>query len=166
MSILSIDKTDFKGKIELSTSTTNVKLDNSIDQYEYDFLNKLLGPTLYEAFKTGLAETTPADKWTNLRDGKIYSIGSDDFNIRFVGVKEMCLYFIFAEHILNDLENTPNGSMELMSQNSTNPNRARIESESIKKYNIACNYYNEAIKFIRENITDYSDFVPTFINYR
>ena len=44
-----------------------------INEHEERLLTDLLGYELYKAYKTGIAEPTPAAKWTEIRDGAEYT---------------------------------------------------------------------------------------------
>jgi len=71
-----IDKTYFKGLLSVNkaNATEQLNLDDNISKYEKKYLEMALGSELYDAFITGLAETTPDQKWIDLRDGATYSI--------------------------------------------------------------------------------------------
>lgn len=161
MSILSIVKTDFVGEIALSGATPNIKLDYAIDQYELEILIKLLGKKLYDDFKAGLEEEIILEKWTNLRDGEAFEY--NDIEISFDGVKKMTLYYIYSQHILNDLENTPLGSGQIKSKNRAEVSRRALQNESERVYKKFLNHYKIAQIYIRENITDYTGFTTTIL---
>lgn len=50
-------------------------LNDFIDIYEDEYLNKMLGIKLKNQFLAGLEETTIEDKWTNLLEGYEFEIG-------------------------------------------------------------------------------------------
>lgn len=163
MSILNIAKTDFVGEIQLSAISTNTNLDYSIDQLEKEVLIKLLGIELYTAFAAGLEEETVLQKWTDLKDGKAFDHEDYDYKINFGGVKKMALYYIYSQHILNNLQNTPLGSGHVQSKNIINANNQRLKNESNRIYNKFRNEFLIAQTFIRQNISDYPNFVTTLL---
>jgi hypothetical protein len=75
-----IDRTYFVG--ELSIPNTNQapigsQVDLFIEQYEDQFLNEVLGYTLYKALKAGLQVVPVAQKWTDLIEGVEYNDKAD-----------------------------------------------------------------------------------------
>lgn len=48
-----------------------------IAKYQKEYLQKCLGYAMYNEFETALDETTPAAKWTNLKDGEDYTVEID-----------------------------------------------------------------------------------------
>lgn len=70
-----LDRTYFTGEynigqVDLLAVEDELKL--FIRKYEYDFLVKLMGLPLYEAFYAGMKGTTPAQKWLDMAYGKFF----------------------------------------------------------------------------------------------
>lgn len=64
-----------------------------IDRVEEQQLKELLGIEFYDALIAGLAASTPAQKWVDLRDGKNYTL--NDKTYRYEGLVKMlvpCIY--------------------------------------------------------------------------
>jgi len=57
----------------LTQTVGGLALDWFIERYEEEFLRKLLGLPLYEAWKDGLAAAEPAEIWTELKN-RIYRV--------------------------------------------------------------------------------------------
>lgn len=71
-----IDHTYFIGELNIvnsSTSAVSSLLDHFINKYEKELLTNVLGLTLYNAFKAGLAEVSVPQKWTDLKSGVDYT---------------------------------------------------------------------------------------------
>lgn len=72
MSITGIDTTYFRADLFLpnkGTSSVIESLDSFIERYEKDYIYKLLGPTLGDAFIAGLQATPPiASQWVALQN--------------------------------------------------------------------------------------------------
>jgi len=72
-----IDVTYFNGVLKLANLDTTyvvARLNEFINWYEYDLLERLLGRALHSAFITGLAVVpTPETRWLVLRDGAAFT---------------------------------------------------------------------------------------------
>lgn len=95
-------KTDFVGDINLPSEFLNSTQFNAfLLKYEKQILVSLLGFDLYKSFIDGLNVTlpaTPAQKWTDLKDGKIYSdYDSTNTLVRkeYSGIVSVLKYFMF-----------------------------------------------------------------------
>jgi hypothetical protein len=71
-----IDRTYFVGELNIP-NTNQVAIGSAVDlfieQYEDQFLNEVLGYTLYKALKAGLQVVPVAQKWTDLIEGVEYT---------------------------------------------------------------------------------------------
>ena len=68
-----IDTLYFKTTIKFPSDDVSI-INAYAEQSEKDYLIKCLGYTLYKEFIEGIAETSPAQKWIDLRDGKEYEV--------------------------------------------------------------------------------------------
>ena len=71
-----IDRTYFVGELNIPNTNQTVigsAIDLFIEKYEDQFLNDVLGYTLYKAFKAGLQVVPVAQKWTDLIEGVEYT---------------------------------------------------------------------------------------------
>lgn len=112
-----IDTTYFVRDINVPLSanaTLNTNFTNSINRYEDEILKMLLGYSLWKEFKAGLEEESPAEKWTNLRDGAEFSFTFDGQTIttKWEGLANdskisLIAYYVYYMHRkFNDTEFT------------------------------------------------------------
>lgn len=149
-----IDNTYFKGAIKLSSADTSGDYSDdfeaTIEEVEKNTLIELLGYDLYKAFIDGLEETTVAQKWLDLRDGKEYT--TEDSEGRTVTIKwngfqnTQCIsplaYFIYYDWQVNNYtQNTTTGENKQASQNSTPGGIADINRKLINAYNKGVDLY-------------------------
>lgn len=64
-----------------------------IDREEELVLKKLLGTELYKSFINGLNDNPILDKWTKLRNGTTYVIGSNSYE--WLGLKDLLIPYIY-----------------------------------------------------------------------
>jgi hypothetical protein len=71
-----IDKSYFVLEINIPTGSVPVldRLNGFIEQYEIEFLHKVLGYPLADQFIAGYAAVPPAQKWVNLATGTTYTL--------------------------------------------------------------------------------------------
>jgi hypothetical protein len=78
-----IDKTYFVGELNIPDTgdpAVEERLNFFIAKYEVEFLRKIFGQALYNAYVAGIAVTpTPDPIWTDLRDGKEYIVNSNNY---------------------------------------------------------------------------------------
>lgn len=77
-----------------------------ITEEEEVILRSLFGNTLYDEFIEGIAEDTPDEKWTLLRDGDTYQDGG--VTNRWIGLRKMLKGYIYFRW-LEDNEETLTG---------------------------------------------------------
>jgi len=73
-----IDRSYFIGELNIAGSDrapVQEVIDWFIAKYEPELLRRLLGVNLYNAFITGLQESSPDARWTDLLNGKEYTYG-------------------------------------------------------------------------------------------
>ena len=147
-----IDKTYFVADLLIPNIATETDVSDLMDlyiaRYQKKILVDLLGQDLYLAFETGLAATSPEQKWLDLRDGKTYTIEYDgaDYSIHWNGLvnddKESLLayftyfYFVREKHV----QLTGVGSSVINQENATPvlPN-----SKIIEAYNKGVDLYGQ-----------------------
>lgn len=109
-----IDSTYFVGDIALSNlDEIENTFQDSIDLYEKEILTDLLGYQLYNAFITGIGETTPAQIWLDLRDGAEFTF---DFCGNTITKKwnglinndkiSLIAYYVYYKHRYENLSTT------------------------------------------------------------
>jgi hypothetical protein len=110
-----IDSSYFVGDINIpDTGNPAVleRLDFFIAKYEAEFLEALLGYTLWQAYVAGIAVTpTPDAKWTDLRDGKEYTVS--DIGFKYTGLRNATLkqspiaQYVYYWWMRNDIKAKP-----------------------------------------------------------
>lgn len=69
---------------QLEQTAVAETLQDCIDTHEPDYMDAALGVGFYEAFKTGLLEGTPEQRWLDLKLGKLFTSTSGN-SCRWVG---------------------------------------------------------------------------------
>jgi hypothetical protein len=102
-----------------SDSEGDNTLQDFIDQEEKIALEKILGPLLYDEYAAGIAVETPAEKWTQLKNGATYTIRGTSY--KYSGLKDLLKPFVFhswlKEYATTSI--TLNGVVTVNSDNST-----------------------------------------------
>lgn len=76
-----IDRTYFIGELNIpDNEATNSLLDLYIEKYEKEFLQRLLGITVYNDLVTAYSSTPYDQKWIDLIEGKTYSYYGTDYS--------------------------------------------------------------------------------------
>lgn len=154
--------TDFTGLhlITLQNANDQALLTQIITYTEKHYLCKLLGDDLYVAFIAGIAEVTPAAKWTQLRDGVDYVY--EDKTYVFQGVKEMLKYLVEASY--NDRKLFIRGSIgnSIPLQELGAMSSEGFSDNQIGLLNFAIDIWNEAVYFIDRKNADTPDTYENF----
>ena len=133
--------TDFTGEFNISQSKFGESdLENVITITEEEILKQLLGEDLHAKFIAGLAVTpTPDVIWTDLRDGKTYTVVNKDgvtVNVIYQGIKKMLRYFCYCEMLkFQSSQNTEVGEVDPQQQNSTRKANSQLAVQIEKAYN-------------------------------
>lgn len=106
-----IDTTYFVRDINVPLSSNNAlneTFTNAIARYEDEILKALLGYTLWKQFKDGLEETSPAQKWLDLRDGAefSYTLFGHTISTKWNGLVNddkisLIAYYVYYKHRAN-----------------------------------------------------------------
>lgn len=123
-----INKSYFIGEVDIpNTDYEDVigLIDKLIKEHEPKFLQDILGYDLYKQFITGLAATTPEQKWIDLRDGKEFQ-ALDGRLYKWEGFKnDTTLQSPIAEYVffkwvkLTHSQSTNNGQVKTENENSS-----------------------------------------------
>lgn len=147
-----IDTTYFFGPLSIAQIDQPAVIANVnwfISMYEKDYLIRILGKALYDAAIAGLAEVTPAAKWTTLKS-------------KFLIVQETAKVSPIANYVywryMNNQESATTGSGE----KKLNKEHSKIESARYKIYTawklmIDLNISIRA--WLRNNTGDYPEYV-------
>lgn len=172
-----IDYTYFKGKINIpsakdgvSTVTGNTLDDTYLATYEEDYLRIALGYDLYKAFTDGLNEIPIATKWTDLRDGKEYTINSNTYkwdgfvNSRKVSPIANYIFCIYAADASVSMQGT--GALIQNTQNAVNVSPSQLIAQAwadMKKMNVSLYHY---LDNHQSTYTEYADSLIGDFGYR
>jgi len=153
------DSTYYKGSIKLPTAITegdlNDDFDLLIEQTEEKILVDLLGYDLYKSFILGLAETTPLQKWLDLRDGKEYTVVDGEGRtviVKWGGLinaekKSLLAFFVYCEYLENDfLHTSTSGANKQNGQNSERATISDLNTKSRKAWNSGLDLYGYDIE--------------------
>jgi len=80
-----------------------------IDYHEAKLLRAIFGTTLYNLFVAGIGAPTPEQKWVDLRDGKVYSYNSTDYE--FLGLIELLKSYIYAKWLKENEDKVTNSGV-------------------------------------------------------
>lgn len=107
-------KTDYKGKIRISTAK-GTQLDEYITEYERKYLKMLLNVECYNDIK----DTDPLpQKYLDLINGVQYTNDNGDL-VDFEGLKKILLRFIYAEYVSDNFQTSIGGNVSSINENST-----------------------------------------------
>jgi hypothetical protein len=161
-----IDKTYFVGEINIpNTGNADVeaRLNFFIAKYEDALLRKVLGDALYAAYKTGIAVTpTPDTKWTELRDGKVYtnsnSVSKTWMGFRNATTKQSMIanyvYYWYQRDSVTDT--TAIGETSVKADNSSSKESPAVKMA--RAWNEAAKWIYDLLCFLLSNIETYTEF--------
>ena len=143
MELITID--DVRKHRQLAKNFDTVKFSTYVNDVQTYFLRDLIGKALYLKLITGLSETTPEPKWTELLNGKIYTNNGEI--IEYLGLKPfLCYHFLAVFGREADTNLTEAGSVSMSGAN-YRPSNDRGEIEEIHK--VRATYYgNEILEFL------------------
>jgi len=127
--------------------------------YEIPFLKLLLGEALYNAYNAGLAEVTPAAKWTALQS-EIYNVVGSIPNQIKVSVVANYVYWFYMRDMVT--QSTGSGEKIAAAENATN-------ASSVQKVKLAWNMMakrnREIHAWLKARVTDYPEWVEPVADY-
>lgn len=166
-----IDTTYFKGRIYLadigsgnSVVVGNTVSTNFIPLYETEYLKKALGYPLWKAFTEGLDVNPIAAKWTDLRDGKEYTVGNDTYYWNgFKNAEKVSpiSYYVYCEYLTAQAVNvTGTGTTVNEKQNATSVSPA----QNIARAYTDMNELNKTLwHFLDNNRDTYTEYNSRFV---
>ncbi len=156
-----IDSTYFKN--ELTLPSDGIDVQPYINEHEPDILDKTLGVELADEFVAALAGT-PATKWTDLRDGKVYDISTTKKG-RYKGIKLIIADYVFDKIIADKQgEATSSGVKSGLSENAdkTSPRYKQVFAQNDMVDRIAV--MDDFINVTNDDTADtYPNYLPTII---
>lgn len=137
----------------------SVALQQLIDEKEPEVLIELLGYQLYKDFIAGLAETGPAQKWLDLKNGAEYTDERGKLH-KYNGIKNIITRYVYYWYLRQQATNT-NGVGEAINdtENSTRTSPAQKQTTA---WNDMVSYVKSCYCFIHSNIAEYPD-APEFV---
>jgi len=154
---------DFVGNLNIDTSSPEIlaALNECIAEVENNILiNYTLGYRLYTDFLAGMAIVTPAQKWIDLRDGKVFEVEIQGvpIEIKYEGIANMLKYFVYFEFRKYTNENFTNLTNVLQ--------QTQNAATQTPVYKLA-NVYNEGAWLNGKIQTDYEVYsiVPSVFNF-
>lgn len=135
-----------------------------IDKTERKILKELLGIALYNEFKTGLEAESPAQKWIDLRDGKIYQINGVAPTYEYVGMVEMLTPIVYAEWLKADFDKHTNIGIVIKSAEhsdliSPSTRISNAYGDYAGKAGHPCALKNSLYGFLKQNESTYDSWV-------
>jgi len=140
-----------------------------IDIHEEKALRAMLGTTLYNSFKVGLAVTpTPLAKWTDLRDGLDYSISGVEYH--FKGLIETLRPYVYSKYLEENQRKVTNSGVLKRNVEKTETDDDANRALLVAAYNEFSNnagspsrHENTFYGFLNENwedyVTNFSDWI-------
>ncbi len=156
-----VDLTDFNTRpYRIPDQTDHKDLVDFMEAKEEDILRSLFGTALYNQYVAGIAAGSPAQKWVDLRDGKVYTYGGVSFEYK--GLVDLLVPCIFAYWVKETSDKyTSIGTVQNSSDSNTHVSPSRRITEAygtfLDKVGDSCYYENTLYGFIEANLTDYSD---------
>lgn len=145
-------KSDFVGDVDLAQANIDSNLTPVIAWEERDILTKLMGAKLYnEAVIDGMTNGSPGtQKFIDLLNGVTYT-NTGGFEVNYLGLKKMLLYFIWAEYVKTFMANHRETGLIINNEdNARRPSSIFVEQETRKKRDKGVNLYNEAWAYIND----------------
>lgn len=151
-----LDTTYFDGDLliaGLNDTSIMAALNAAIDQYEVEFLQKLLGPSLYEAFNTAINELTGADfsadfdpsdfdlgtmdeRWQWLLEGHTYTYGGRQYAWQgMTNARKQSPLACYVYYFYRDDRNTHTTSISEVKSQSENASVVSAGRKMVKAWN-------------------------------
>ena len=157
-----INQTDFT-KAELKLPIDNIEIQNFIDKHEPDILDKTLGVELADEFTAALA-SSPAQKWIDLRDGKVYTDFSGNQQ-RYKGIKVIIADYVFFKTTKKKQTlSTDSGIKSALTENAekTSPRKDQVFAQNDMVDRIV--FLDEFIRVTNSDTADtYANYLPKTI---
>ena len=127
--------------IALPVDEVQTELTGFISRYEKEILTLCLGYDLYSTFITALSGT-PDQKWTDLRDGKVYQVNG--VNVKWNGLVNtdkisLIAYYVYYKFLVSSSEFASSNGVKLIN----NENAANINPRQKQVY-----AYNQCLDLI------------------
>jgi hypothetical protein len=129
-------------------------------EYSEKVLKEILGYTLYTAFAAGLLEDPIPAKWTDLKNGKVYTYSGKTY--QFTGMKKLLIPYLYEQWWRNIYEGlTTNGITIPKVENGESASPAQKLSSSHNRFcdlvGNECSHMNTLYGFLYANLSTYED---------
>ena len=126
------------------------RLMSIIEDEENDFLYNCLGGLATEYIE-GINQTTPDQKWLDLRDGAEYT--KNDVTLKFKGLNQILAHYIWVKYQEKVSESSINGEVQIV-------------SEQVSNNRLLVNVWNDMIDLIGGNacISEYKPNLRDFLD--
>lgn len=129
-----------------------------IDFHEEKLLRALFGNSLYDDFVDGIGAGTPEQKWIDLRDGKVYTIGAVEY--KFLGLIDLLKPMIFSKWLRDNARNLSNAGVLKNIPDKTqfvSPNTDIVKNQNLFAWKVgnSCRLENTFYGFMYINWADY-----------
>lgn len=158
---MAVELTDFLERpYRIPHQEESTDLEAFIQSKEAELLRDILGTTLYNAYTTGIAAGSPAQKWVDLRDGKDYTYANVLY--RFHGLDTLLVPAIFALWVkeTSDVYTSSGTVRPQPASNNTGISPRRRIAEAWGKFQdlvgSECDYRDSLYGFLLANESDYS----------
>ncbi len=131
-----------------------------IENKEEEVLRNLLGTQVYNAFVEGLEQPSVQQRWVDLRDGKVYTWASEQFEYKgLVNLLVPCIFAYWVKETSDKYTNSSTVTNTLANATAVSPARRISEAYGRFKDLVGdeCRYQNTLYGFMIANLTDYDD---------
>ena len=152
--------TDMVGRYAIALTDNNDRtiFNDFVTTEQYKSLINLLGTELYNELNVGLNIVLIADKWNDLKAGKIGYTDSYGCIRNWLGLKDMLIPLIYSKWLeYNRYQVARTGLIQFKHENAGNASEYGLKSVSYQAYNEYYAKYNEAYLFLYSNLTDYEN---------
>lgn len=139
----------------------NKDLEDFLTEREESVLRSLLGTETYNDFVDEIDGGTPAQKWVDLRDGKVYTWGGVEYEYK--GLVDLLVPCLFAYWVKENSDKYTNSgtvrNSPTMNSLSVSPSRRISEAWTrfCDKVGDECEHEDTLYGFLTANYTDYPD---------
>jgi hypothetical protein len=129
-------------------------------EYTQKVLIEILGYTLWKQFNDGLAEEVVAQKWTDLKNGAVYTYSNKTY--QFTGMKKLLTPYLYEQWFRNLYSSLTAAGIPIpKSENADNvsPGQKLISSHNrfCDLVGDECDHINTLYGFLYANLSDYAD---------
>jgi hypothetical protein len=157
---------DFKGYYNIASGLKAADISAEIVILEKEYLTKLLGVTLYDAYAAGTSQD-----WTDFKTGCTYTdLYGESRRWETNDLKNMLLGFLYYHIVENYIvKHTTTGYVDPKNQNSERVNKYQELTNMYERWNKSVDLYKKAYNYIyhtKDTKTSYANWAFTQIPYK